>query len=268
MAFKNILIVGYGTMTGAMVEGWLNAGYSADRFEVYHPTRQEAAHGLQIHNSWPDTEFDAVLVGVKPQMLDDIADDLERVIGPRTVVISVLAGITLASLDARFPRAAGCVRFMPNLACAMNKSPNALIASGLDEENRFAVTELAADIGTAEWIEHEDLFNLVTALAGSGPGFVYRFIDALASGAAELGLEPAQANRLAVAMVDGAGALAAASPHSPAELAQRVASPGGMTQKGLDVLDEDGALNHLAKECLTAARDRGEEMAELAAEKG
>src|SRR5690606_10675438 len=99
--------------------------------------------------------------------------------------------------------------------------------------------------------------------AGSGPGFVYRFIDALASAAAELGLPREQADRLALAMVEGAAALAAASPHSPAELARRVASPGGMTQQGLDVLDRDEALVRLLVETLRAVRDRG---AELAAE--
>jgi pyrroline-5-carboxylate reductase len=83
-------------------------------------------------------------------------------------------------------------------------------------------------------------------------------------GAAELGLPADQAGRLAVAMVEGAAALAAASPHTPHELARRVASPGGMTQKGLDVLDDAGALNALVTDCLRAARDRGQEMAQEA----
>jgi pyrroline-5-carboxylate reductase len=122
--------------------------------------------------------------------------------------------------------------------------------------------------GAAEWLEAEAQFNLVTALAGSGPGFVYRFIDALARGAQSLGLEADQAERLAVQMVEGAAALAAQSPDSPGTLAARVASPGGMTQAGLDVLDEDGSLERVVTDCLRAARDRGEEMAREAAAKG
>jgi len=268
MAFYKILIVGFGTMTGAMVEGWLKAGSDPSRFEVYHPTKQAVAHGLQVHNVWPDTEFDAVLLGVKPHMIDDVKDGLEPILGPDTVLISVLAGIELESYSRRFPRAGGIVRFMPNLAVALGKSPNALCAAGLDDIKRENVTQLASEIGTAEWLDDEGQFNLVTALAGSGPGFVYRFIDALAAGAHSLGLDKKQAERLAVAMVDGAGALASRSEHSPHELARRVASPGGMTQKGLDVLDEGGSLNDLMTQCLRAARDRGAEMAEEAREKG
>lgn len=268
MAFGKILIVGFGTMTGAMVEGWLKAGSDASRFEVYHPSKTDVAHGLKIHNIWPETGFDAVLLGVKPHMIDDVKDGLEPLLGPDTVLISVLAGVELASYSRRFPRAGGIVRFMPNLAVALGKSPNALCAVGLDQAKRDAVTQLAIDVGTAEWLDDESQFDLVTALAGSGPGFVYRFIDALAAGAHSLGLDRQQAERLAVAMVEGAGALASKSEHSPHELARRVASPGGMTQKGLDVLDKDDSLNDLMKQCLRSARDRGAEMAEEARKKG
>lgn len=261
MAFEKILIVGFGTMTGAMVDGWLAAGSPISRFEVYHPRKTEVEHGLTVHNEWPSGQFDAVLLGVKPYMIDEIAAGLEPITGPDTVILSVLAGVELDSLARRFPRARGVVRFMPNLASALGKSPNCLIAQGLDTAGRAEVAELAEQIGTAEWLDDESQFDLATALAGSGPGFVYRFIDALAAGAGELGLPPDQAERLAVAMVEGAAALAAASTHSPQELARRVASPGGMTQKGLDVLDAGDALNGLITDCLRAARDRGREMA-------
>jgi pyrroline-5-carboxylate reductase len=248
------------------VEGWLAAGSDPSRFEVYHPRKTEVSHGLTVHNAWPTGHVDAVLLGVKPHMVDDIADGLEPILGAGTVLLSVLAGVELASYTSRFPRAAGIVRFMPNLAVALRKSPNALIATELADGHRDAVTQLASDLGTAEWVEDESQFDLVTALAGSGPGFVYRFTDALATGAVTLGLPEDQAARLAVAMVEGAGALASASEYSPRELAQRVASPGGMTQKGLDVLDNQGVLNDLMAECLRAARDRGAEMAAAARE--
>lgn len=264
MTFNKILIVGLGTMTGAMVEGWLSAGSDLSRFEVYHPRKSKVAHGLRVHNDWPTTNFDAVLLGVKPHMVDDIAGGLELILGPDTVLLSVLAGVELSSYTSRFPRAAGIVRFMPNLAVALRKSPNALIANDLSADHRAAVTRLASDLGSAEWVEDEGQFDLVTALAGSGPGFVYRFTDALAAGAVGLGLPEDQAIRLATAMVEGAGALASASEYSPGELAGRVASPGGMTQKGLDVLDNGGVLNDLVTECLRAARDRGTEMAAAA----
>ena len=150
---------------------------------------------------------------------------------------------------------------MPNLAVAIGKSPNALVERGLTDTQREAVTDLAARLGSAEWLADEAQFDLITALTGSGPGFVYRFIDALASGAADLGMDRDQAERLAKHMVAGAAALAADSPHPPGELARRVASPGGTTQKGLDVLDEGGALQALVRRCLEATRNRERELA-------
>lgn len=106
--------------------------------------------------------------------------------------------------------------------------------------------------------------DLVTALAGSGPAFVYRFIDALAEGAAALGLPRDQADRLALSMVEGSAMLAAASEHSPGELARRVASPGGVTQVGIDILDAERRLARLVEDTLRGARDRSAEMTEQA----
>jgi len=121
-----------------------------------------------------------------------------------------------------------------------------------------------APLGLVEWIADEALFDVVTALAGSGPGFLYRYIDALAEAGAALGLPADQAARLAVATVEGSAMLAAAAAASPAELADRVASPGGSTRKGLDVLDRDEALKRLLRETLDASTRRNAEMAAAA----
>jgi pyrroline-5-carboxylate reductase len=149
---------------------------------------------------------------------------------------------------------------MPNLAARINKSPIILLESGLEAMARKVVFAMYDQLGTASWLEDESQFDLVTALTGSGPGFVYRFIDALAGAAIELGLESGQAQALAVAMVEGASALAAGSDASPGELADRVASPGGMTREGLNVLDHERALHKLLVECLRATRDRGAQL--------
>lgn len=259
--FDRILIAGYGAMTGAMLEGWLASGLPGETFTLFGPRAKPAPSGIRFATQLPEGAFDAIVLGFKPQMLEAAAPPLERLAGPATTVVSVLAGVELASLARRFPRARGVVRLMPNLAAALGKSPNALVETGLDGERRAAVTDLAQRLGSAEWLADESQFDLVTALTGSGPGFVYRFIDALTAAAARLGLDPDQAGRLAVRMVEGAAALAAASPDSPSELARKVASPGGMTQRGLDVLDEGEALVRLVAETLRAARDRGREMA-------
>lgn len=268
MAKHPILLFGYGNMASAMLEGWLAAGYTADQFAIYNPRRKPAPGGVRFETDVPAGPFDAVVLGVKPQKLAEVVGEVEPLLGGETMLLSILAGVEIASLRRLFARAESIVRFMPNLAVSLRKSPNALASDDISDSRRKQVTDLAAALGIAEWLPDESQFELVTALAGSGPGFTFRFIDALAQGASELGLDAAQAERLAVAMVEGAGMLAARSEHSPGELARRVASPGGMTQKGLDMLDDGKALKELVKECLKAARDRGLEMAEDARGEG
>ena len=123
-----------------------------------------------------------------------------------------------------------------------------------------------APLGLVEWIADEALFDIVTALSGSGPAFVFRYIDALAKGAAALGLPADQAARFALATVEGAALLAASADEPPGILADRVASPGGTTRAGLDVLDANGALDALVTRTLDAAAKRNAEMAAAARE--
>ena len=262
---EKILLIGCGNMGGAMLAGWLAGGLDPAGFTVVDPFLAEAPAGVTLQRELPEGQFDAVLLGVKPQLLGEVAPSVAKLAGQGTLLLSILAGVELASLTARFPGADGYVRIMPNLAAAIGKSPIALAAQGLDEQAKTQVAALMSPLGTPEWLD-ENLFDVVTALAGSGPAFVYRFIDALAAGAAALGMAPDQAERLAVAMVEGAAALASASPHGPGELARRVASPGGTTEAGLKVLDADAALARLAHATLKAATDRSVEMAITARE--
>lgn len=259
--FDQILFVGCGNMAGAMLEGWLADGADPARFTLVDPVREAAPGGLAIHRKLPEAgAFDAILLGVKPQNLGDIAPLLEPLAGPQATILSLLAGVELETLREKFPRAGGLVRIMPNLAVALGKAPIALAEAGLDGPARSALVGLLAPLGQPQWVG-EDKFDLVTALAGSGPAFVYRFIDALSAGAIRLGLGEEQARALSLAMVEGASALAAQSAHAPGQLAEMVASKGGVTREGLDVLDDSEALVRLMTETLRAARDRSAAMA-------
>ena len=258
---NSILLVGCGNMAGAMLDGWLAAGYDPARFTVVDPVREMAPGGIPVLRELPvGGVFDAIMLGVKPQNLPELAPLVEPLAGPHTTVLSLLAGVELATLQQRFPRAGGVVRLMPNLAVALGKAPIALAQAGLSEAAQDALVDLLQPLGLPQWVG-EDKFDLVTALAGSGPAFVYRFIDALSSAAIRLGLPEQQARALALAMVDGAAALAAQSDHAPGQLAEMVASKGGVTRAGLDVLDDSEALVRLMSDTLRAARDRSAEMA-------
>ncbi len=261
----SILIIGCGNMGGAMLAGWLAGGFAPEAFTVVDPALTQAPPGVRLLGALPADAppFDVVLLGIKPQGFAAAAPAIEPLTGPETLVLSLLAGVDLATLRARLPAAGALVRVMPNLAAALGKSPIALAKEGTRDGAQWAtaLTErLMAPLGQAEWLDGEGQMDLVTALAGSGPAFVYRFIDALAGGAAALGLPREQADRLALAMVEGSAMLAAQSEHSPGELARRVASPGGVTQVGIDVLDADARLARLIEDTLRGARDRSADM--------
>ncbi len=255
---NHLLIIGCGNMGGAMLAGWLAAGEPPARFSVLDPALDSAPKGVALHRDAAQVPgaYDAVLLGFKPQQLAAIGPSLQGLIGGRAV-FSLLAGITLDQLAAAFPEASAHVRVMPNLAARINKSPVILAERGLDAAGRDDAFAFFDRLGSAVWLGDEAQFDLVTALAGSGPGFVFRFIDALAGAAVDLGLDAPTAATLTLATVEGAAALAAASGDPPAILADRVASPGGMTREGLNVLDDGAALRRLLEATLAATRDRG-----------
>lgn len=260
-----IWLVGCGNMAGAMLRGWLDAGVAAERFAVVRPGGVVPAPGVRTLTALPVGEPvpAIVMLGVKPVKIDDVAPALAPLLAPKTVLISILAGVEIASLRARMPAPSAVVRAMPNLPVRLRAGVTGLFADGLDAVGRAEVTDLMAMLGIAEWVDDEAALDAVSVLAGSGPAFVYRFIDALAAAGAEIGLEAKQAERLALATVEGAARLAARAGVTPAMLADRVASPGGSTRKGLDVLDDAGAMRRLVSETVAASRRR---VAELAAE--
>lgn len=258
-------LIGCGNMAGAMLERWLASGLDAARVTVVRPSGAPVAPGVRVLTTLPEDEVPAiVLLGVKPQKLDEVAPLLAPVLDPQTIFVSILAGVEISTLHARFPVPRNIVRAMPNTPVRLGKGVVDLYGGRLVAPAREAVRALLAPLGLAEWFEDEQSFALAGHLTGAGPAFLFRFIDALADAAEKLGLPSSQAQRLARAMVEGAGALASVSPDSPAELARRVASPGGTTEAGLKMLDQDEALRRLVLNTLDASRRRGLEMAEAA----
>ncbi|RZL51499.1 MAG: pyrroline-5-carboxylate reductase, partial [Sphingomonas sp.] len=175
----------------------------------------------------------------------------------------ILAGVEEATL-ATLCKADAVVRAMPNLPVAIGQGVVALFSTAADDTARVELTEWMRPLGLVEWIADEAQFDDVTALAGCGPGFVFRFADALAQAGAALGLPHDQAARLALATLAGSASLAAEADVTPATLADRVASPGGSTREGLNVLDRDDRLVTLLTETLAASAARNRAMAAAA----
>ncbi len=199
------------------------------------------------------------MLGVKPQQLDEVAGQIATRIAGVGLLISILAGADEAAIAARL-EAQAIVRAMPNLPVEIGKGVVALHSDGAGDDARAAAEALMAPLGLVEWVDAAQ-FAAVGALAGSGPAFVYRFADALAAGGVALGLPADRALRLALATLEGGALLAAQSADSPAVLADKVASPGGSTRAGLNVLDADDALKRLLAETLAASVRRNAEMA-------
>jgi pyrroline-5-carboxylate reductase len=258
-----LFLIGCGNMAGAMLEGWLAAGAEARLITVVRPSGRPPAPGIRTLMSLPEEVAPAVLVlGVKPQKLAEVAPVVAPALGPETLLISILAGTTLAALRGLFPTPRTIVKAMPNLPVSLRKGVTGLHCDGAGEAGGRALAErLMRALGHVEWFEDENLFGVASALTAAGPAFLYRFLDALAAGGKTLGLPADQAARLAVAMADGSSALAVRSNATPEALARRVASPGGTTEAGLEVLDAEDGLNALVLRTLEASRRRGQEMA-------
>ncbi len=254
-------LVGCGNMAGAMLARWLEEGVDPARISVIRPSGRAVGHGVRVSTAYPEDEVPAlVLLGIKPYQLDRVAPMLAPILAPETILVSILAGVEQATLRARFSSPRTIVRAMPNLPVRLGKGVVPLYSDG-EAGARELAGRLMATLGHVEWFEDEAAFQLAGHLTGAGPAFLFRFIDALAASAGQLGLPAEQAARLALRMVEGAAALAAASHDDPETLAARVASPGGTTEAGLNILDADRALSALVEATLAASRDRGLEMA-------
>lgn len=269
---RSVVMIGCGNMAGAILARWLGAGLSATSVTVIDPGRSAPpSDGISLLSALPPAlpARAVVILGVKPQSLPDVAPALAPLLNKGHLVVSMLAGVTIAGLRAALGNAANLVRIMPNTPAALGKGVVALFADpGTDAVQVNDAARLLAPLGLVERIADEAQLNLITALTGCGPAFVFRFIDALSQAATTLGLEPDQSARLALATVEGAAKLAAQADEDPAILAEKVASKGGMTREGLDVMDEDGRLIALLTDTLRAARDRGEALERLAAASG
>ena len=264
---SSLILVGAGKMGGSMLEGWLKVGMKPAGVTVIDPhpsdemTRFCAQRGIALNPAKPLAP-DVLVLAVKPQMLDEAAAPLNALLGPGTLIISILAGKAIGNLRSRLPSAAAIVRAMPNLPASIGRGATGAAASPeVGEEQRLMADALLSSNGIVEWLDSEDLIDAVTALSGSGPAYVFHLVECLAEAGAAAGLPPDLAQRLARATVTGAGELLFQSDLPPATLRQNVTSPGGTTAAALEVLmSEEQGLKALMREAVAAAKRRAGEL--------
>jgi pyrroline-5-carboxylate reductase len=265
-----ILLVGCGKMGGALVRGWRARGISADRIVIVEPSevsrKAAATLGVAVLAEPPaaDAErpFAAIVLAVKPQVMDSVAPRYRALVAPSTVALSIAAGTTTATLKTHLGAGAAVVRAMPNTPAAVGRGMTVLFAAdGVTQAQMNLAAELMAAVGEVRRIADEGLMDAVTAVSGSGPAYVFYLIEALAAAGVEAGLDPALAADLARATVAGSGELARLSSDPPAKLRTDVTSPGGTTEAALKVLMADpGGLAALMVRAVHAAAQRSKEL--------
>ncbi len=258
-----LLLLGCGKMGSAMLSGWLERGLAPAAVHVVepHPSDWLKASGVQLNGPVPAAPA-VVLVAVKPQMIGAALPSLQAMGGGKTLFVTVAAGTTLASYAAILGAATPVVRAMPNTPAAIGRGITAICGNGAATPAHLTLAEgLLRAIGQVVRLEGEHQMDAVTALSGSGPGYVFHLIEAMAAAGQAVGLGAELSMQLAKATVAGAGALAEVAGQSPAELRLAVTSPGGTTAAGLAVLmAPEGGLTDLMTRAVQAATARGQQL--------
>lgn len=263
----SIALVGAGAMGGALVRGWIEAvrkggGLTLSVVEPHFDPQLEReldAAGAVINPPEPGP-VDIVVLAVKPQNFLEAAAAARRFVGPDTRVLSVMAGVTMEKL-ARELGVRKVIRSTPNTPGRIGRGVTAYVAStACTDEDRALVEQLLEPLGAVEPIAAERLMDVVTAVSGSGPAYVFLLAEVLAAAAEQEGLDKDTAMRLASRTVAGAGALMLETGDAPSVLRKQVTSSGGTTEAALDVLGAADGLGPLLRRAVAAAAKRSRDL--------
>ena len=261
-----IVLAGAGKMGGAMLAGWLAQGLDAGKVAVIEPhpsddMRALLTKGIRLNPSAKDIGAVATLVvALKPQSFREAGPDLKPFTGPATLVVSIMAGTTIASIGAVC--GGSVVRAMPNTPAAIGRGITvAVAANNVSTDQRAVADALLRATGSVEWVDDESLMDAVTAVSGSGPAYVFLLAEELARAGVEAGLPPDLASKLARETVAGSGELLHRSELASATLRQNVTSPGGTTAAALEVLMAKDGMQSLLTRAVAAATRRSRELA-------
>lgn len=264
-----IAFLGGGNMAGALIGGLLAKGYGADTLsavEIIAAAREtlSARYKMHVSDSPDDRTFaaDTIVLAVKPQDMQKAVASLKGNLHHQ-LVISIAAGIRLEDLSRWLGGYRKLVRVMPNTPALIGAGIAGLYAGpevGAAERSR--AESILGAVGKTVWVRDESLIDPVTAVSGSGPAYVFYFIESLEKAGIALGLEPDAARLLAIETFVGAARLAAESVEAPGILRERVTSKGGTTEAALKVFGEEDLTGRIGK-ALKAASDRGAELGQL-----
>ena len=262
-----ILFIGGGNIATALIGGLLQQGFKPGDLrvvDVSEPARQRLQQQFGV-GSTPvlDAEIagDVVLLAVKPQQMRSVAKDLSSRLRGQ-LVISIAAGIRTTDLTRWLDGHDRIVRVMPNTPALIRSGVAGLFAAAaVKQSDRDSAQTILGAVGSVVWVKSESDIDAVTAVSGSGPAYVFYFIEALEQAAAELGLNAGQAHALAVQTFAGAAKLAAGSSESASVLRARVTSKAGTTEAALKTMEAND-IKHKIVEAVRAAAKRSSELGE------
>jgi pyrroline-5-carboxylate reductase len=261
----DIALLGVGHLGEAVLAGLLDSGLPpAQIWATALPAERAAAladqYGIEVgtDNRSAVAEADVVLVAVPPVAVRPLLTAIGPALGPGTVVVSLAAGVPLAALAERLPEGVTAVRAMTNIAARARQAATALAApEGVDATE---IEDLFDRVGVTVTAD-ESLMDLITAVGGSGPAFLYYLADAMTGAAVDGGMEPTAARVLIDQMLLGACLHLQAAHEPPSEILDRIATPGGTTRAALDALDEGNAGDAI-RAAVRAATERGGDLSE------
>jgi len=262
-------------MAESLIGGLLASGHKASLINISEPDENrrdilQQKYGISCLESNIELveRSDLLLFAVKPQMLQQIALPLRQAVQSRqSIILSIAAGVRSADLEKWLGGGLAIVRVMPNTPALVRAGASGLYANHLvsDQQKNLAESVMRS-VGLVVWLDNESQMDIVTALSGSGPAYIFRVIEAMENAATRSGLARETSRLLAIETVLGAAKLAVESDDSPAELRQKVTSPGGTTEQGLKQL-EQGDIEKMFQNAINAAIDRSQQMGdELAAD--
>ncbi|MDX3929471.1 MAG: pyrroline-5-carboxylate reductase [Shinella sp.] len=263
-----LLLIGCGNMGFAMLCGWLRKDPTLT-VHVVEPADELRARAAgagafavsRLADLPQGLAPEIVFVAVKPNLVEAVLADCMEFAARGATFVSIAAGVTTAAMAQCLPAGTATVRCMPNTPAAIGEGMMVLYAcDGVTEAAKNLVSSLLATSGVVTWIDEEAHMDAVTAISGSGPAYVFHFIEALTNAGIALGLSAETAALLAKQTVRGAGRLAMEADVDPATLRRQVTSPGGTTAAALNVFMSDERTGKLVAEATRAARDRSIEL--------
>lgn len=242
----NITFIGGGNMASALIGGLLQEGYTAGQLhviEINAESRERIQHMFGV-SAGPDlasgvTGSDVILLSVKPQQLSELAQKLAPLLQDQ-LIISIAAGIRTFDIMRWLGGYQRVVRAMPNTPSQVRSGVTGLYAgSNVSEQDRKNAESILMAVGSILWVEEEEILHAVTAISGSGPAYIFYFIESMQQAGIELGLTPAQARQLSLQTFVGACKLASVSDEDAATLRARVTSKGGTTERAIQAMEKN-----------------------------